>query len=93
MENKKLLDILTAARMADSLEASLRKNREYQDTLKQQNIAFKKMDNAKLSRKQTAIVDMAISTTNHCGAVYGAIAYRHGLKAGIQLSAELCGII
>ena len=42
MKNKKLLDILTAARMADSLEASLRKNREYQNTLKQQNIALKK---------------------------------------------------
>ena len=42
MKNKKLLDILTAARMADSLEASLRKNREYKNTLKQQNIALKK---------------------------------------------------
>jgi hypothetical protein len=51
------------------------------------------MDNAKLIRKQTAIIDMAISATNHCGAVYGAIAYRHGLKDGIQLLAELCGII
>ena len=93
MKSKKLLEILTAERMADSLETALRQDHEYQDILKQQSNAFKKMDNAKLSRKQTAIVDMAISTTNHCGAVYGAIAYRHGLKDGIQLSGELCGII
>ena len=79
--------------MADSLENALKQDMEYQDILKKQNSAFRKMDNAKLSRKQTAIVDMAISTTNHCGAVYGAAAYRHGLKDGIKLSAELCEII
>ena len=51
------------------------------------------MDNAKLGQKQAAIVDVAISTTNHCGAVYGAVAYRHGLKDGIRLSSELYKII
>ncbi len=93
MGNEKLLEILTAERMADSLETVLRQSREYQDTLKQQDNAFKKMDRARLSRKQTAIVDTAISATNHCGAVYGTVAYRHGLKDGIRLSAELCEII
>lgn len=79
--------------MADSLETALRQDREYQDTLKQQNNAFKKMDRARLNRKQTAIVDAAISATSHCGAVYGAVAYWYGLKDGIRLSAELCEII
>ena len=51
------------------------------------------MDNAKLSRKQTAIVDIAISTANHCDAIYGTIAYQYGLKDDIQLLAELRGII
>ncbi len=93
MKNKTLLDILTTERMADSLETILRQDREYQHTLKQQNAAFHKMDNAKLSQKQAAIVDMAISATNHCGAVYGATAYRHGLKDGIRLLSELYKII
>lgn len=93
MKSKKILEILIAERMANSLETALRQDHEYQDTLKQQNNAFRKMDNAKLSRKQAAIVDTAISATNHCGAVYGAAAHRHGLKDGIRLSAELCEII
>ena len=33
--------------------------------------------------------DQAIAANNHCGAVYGAVAYRFGMEDGIRLRMEV----
>ena len=83
-----LLDLLVRVRTHKALGA-VGENKDYQYTLKRQDKAFDRLDNAGLSKEQSAIVDKAISAANDCGAAYGAAAYRLGLQDGIRLASEV----
>lgn len=87
--NYNLLDILVKARTVKALDKAAGKNIAYRKALKQQDKKFDKLDEAGLSKEQTAIVDRALSAVNNCGAIYGAIAYRLGLLDGVKLILEL----
>lgn len=89
MKPKCLLDIFVKIRTVKALDRAVNRNRAYQDTLKRQDKAFDRLDNAGLSKEQSAIVDKAISAANDCGAAYGAVAYRLGLQDGIRLASEV----
>ena len=84
-----LLDLLVWVRTHKALDRAVMKSRDYQYTLKQQDEAFDSLDKAGLSGEQKTIVDRAISASNHCGTVYGAVAYRLGLQDGIRLASEV----
>ena len=84
-----LLDLLVWVRTHKALDRAVMKSRDYQYMLKQQDEAFDSLDRAGLSKEQKTIVDRAISATNHCGTVYGVVAYRLGLQDGIKLMSEL----
>lgn len=84
-----LLDIFVKVRTVKALDRAVRRNSTYQDTLKRQDKAFDKLDNAGLNKEQCIIVDNAISAANDCGAAYGAVAYRLGLQDGIRLTFEI----
>ena len=84
-----LLDLLVWVRTHKALDRVVMKSRDYQYTLKQQDEAFDRLDKAGLSGEQKTIVDRAISAANHCGTVYGAVAYRLGLQDGIRLALEV----
>ncbi len=86
---EKLLEILVNARTVNALDEAVGKSHDYGDALSKQDKAFDGLYNAGLNQEQKSIVDKAISAANHCGAVYGAIAYRLGLQNGIKLTAEL----
>lgn len=90
---ERLLDALARERIDHALEVALISDRNYQNTVKRQDVAFDQLDNIGLSEKQFTVVDRALSAANHCGAVYGAVAYKQGLKDGVKLAAELADII
>lgn len=89
----KMLDIFIKARTGRVLDKTVNKSRDYQNALKQQDIALNKMNKAGLNQKQKLIVDRAISSANNCGAVYGAAAYRLGLHDGIKVMSEIKEIL
>lgn len=91
-KRERLLDVLARERIDHALELALINNNKYQDTVKEQDIAIERIDELGLSSKQFKVVDQAISAANHCGAVYGSVAYKQGLKDGIKLAVELCEI-
>lgn len=88
-KSESLLDIFFKARTVKALDRAASRSRVYQDTLKRQDKAFDRLDNAGLSKEQSTIVDKAISAANDCGATYGAVAYRLGLQDGIRLAFEI----
>ena len=88
-KNDRLLEIFVSTRTVKALDKAVGKSKDYKDTLKKQDIAFDRLEQAGLSEEQKTIVDRAISAANDCGAVYGAVAYRLGLHDGIRLMAEL----
>lgn len=84
-----LLDILVKVRTVKALDRTVDKNKTYQKALERQDKAFDRLDKAGLSKEQSAIVDSAISAANDCGAIYGAVAYKLGLRDGIRLMSEV----
>lgn len=84
-----LLDLLVRVSIHKALDRVVEESKDYQYTLKRQDKAFDRLDNAGLSKEQSAIVDKAISAANACGAAYGAAAYRLGLQDGIRLASEV----
>lgn len=92
-KKNKMLDIFLKARTGRVLDKTVNKSRDYQNALKQQDIALNKMNKAGLNQKQKLIVDRAISAANNCGAVYGAAAYRLGLHDGIKVMSEIKEIL
>lgn len=84
-----LLELLSQIRSHKALDRAVKKNRYYRTTLKEQDKAFDELDKAGLSKEQKRIVDRVICTINANGAAYGRIAYRLGLRDGIQLAAEV----
>lgn len=93
MKRGKLLDRIASQRMGRDIDRVLRKDREYRDAVKQQDIAFDELKKLGLDKAQRLTIDRAISADNQCGAVYGAVAYRLGMKDGIRLMTEIRQIV
>ena len=89
MKRGKLLDRIASQRMGRDIDRVLRKDREYRDAVKQQDIVFDELKKLGLDKVQRLTIDRAISADNQCGAVYGAVAYRLGMKDGIRLMTEI----
>ncbi len=89
MKRGKLLDRIASQRMGRDIDRVLRKDREYRDAVKQQDITFDELKKLGLDKAQRLTIDRAISADNQCGAVYGAVAYRLGMKDGIRLMTEI----
>lgn len=93
MKQKKLLDRIVSQRMGRDIDRVLKTDREYRSAVKQQDAAFEEMKKLGLDKAQRIIIDRAISADNNCGAVYGTVAYRLGMKDGIRLMAEIREIV
>lgn len=89
MKKNGLLEIIAANRTGDSLDEIMAKDKDYQDALTQQQIAFDRLDELGLTKEQKGVIDQAITANNHFGAVYGAVAYRFGMEDGIRMSVEM----
>lgn len=89
MTRNELLDILVKERMQGILEESLRNCDLYQSAMSQHDKACEELNAIGLSGEQKEAVDNALSTVNHCMAVYGAAGYRLGLDDGIELVWEI----
>ncbi len=89
MRKGKLLDIVVEKRMEKTLDKILERNPEYQSALKSQDEAFKKVNRLHLRHRDKKILGGAIDANNHCGAVYGRVAYTLGLNDGFKLFSEL----
>lgn len=89
MKKNGLLEIIAANRTGDSLDEIMAKDKDYQDALTQQQIAFDRLDELGLTKEQKGAIDQAITANNHFGAVYGAVAYRFGMEDGIRVCAEM----
>ena len=89
MKRGKLLDRIASQRMGRDIDRVLRKDREYRYAVKQQDIVFDELKKLGLDKAQRLTIDRAISADNQCGAVYGAVAYRLGMKDGIRLMTEI----
>ena len=89
MEKNGLLEIIAAHRTGDDLDEVVRKDKDYQEALAQQQEAFDMIDEIGLTADQKRVVNKAITANNHTGAVYGAVAYRCGMEDGIRLRMEM----
>lgn len=89
MEKKGLLEIIARHRTVSDLDDILKKDRDYQAALTQQQEAFDRVDELALTKEQKGIIGEAITANNHTGAVYGAAAYRFGMEDGIRLRMEM----
>lgn len=88
MRKGKLINIIVSNRTEKALDRILENNREYQAALKEQDEAFRKLDQIK-SVETKKIISRSLDANNNCGAVYGEAAYRLGLKDGLNLAIEL----
>ena len=93
MEKSGLLEIIAAHRTGDPLDEIMAKDKDYQDALVQQQVAFDMLDELELTKEQRSVIDQAITANNHFGAVYGAAAYRFGLEDGIKVRVEMDEIL
>ncbi|TGY90813.1 hypothetical protein E5329_24255 [Petralouisia muris] len=60
-KTKYLLDMFVKIRTVKALNKAVSRNSTYHDTMKRQDKAFDKLDNAELSKEQSAIVDKSLS--------------------------------
>lgn len=93
MEKKELLGIIVQKRTVNDLDDILKEDQDYQEALAQQQEFFDLLDKLGLTAEQKNVVDQVIAANNHCGAVYGAVAYRFGMEDGVRLCAEIEKII
>lgn len=93
MEKSGLLEIIAAHRTGDPLDEIMAKDKDYQDALVQQQVAFDMLDELELTKEQRSVIDQAITANNHFGAVYGAAAYRFGMEDGVRFRVEMEKII
>lgn len=89
MGKEKILSELVRLRTGRPLDDIAKEDREYQKATEQQDIAFAKLEKVRWRRWQHRLIDGALSANNSCGAVYAALAYRHGLEDGVRLASEL----
>lgn len=92
MRNGGLLEKIASQRMGKDIDKVLRKSRKYRKAVKQQGEALDRMDKLRLKKSQKLVIDSVISADNHCGAIYGEVAYRLGVQDGIRLVSEIKGI-
>lgn len=85
MKKMELLDILAAERIHGILEEVLRENELYISAQNEHDKACEKLEQMDLDIDQKRIVNEVLFTSNHCGAMYGAVAYRQGMDDGIKL--------
>ena len=93
MDKNGLLEIIAERRTGDDLDEVMRKDKDYQEALVQQQKAFDMLDEIDLTAEQKRVVNEAITANNHTGAVYGAVAYRAGMEDGIRLRMEMEAIM
>lgn len=93
MKKKELLGIIAQHWTVKALDDVLKDDRDYQEALAQQQEFFDLLDKLGLTAEQKNVVDQVIAANNHCGAVYGAMAYRFGMEDGVRLCAEMKKII
>ena len=89
MDKNGLLGTIALHRTGRELDEVLKKDRDYQEALEQQQEAFDRLDKLGLTKDQKSVIDQAITANNHTGAVYGAVAYRFGMEDGIRLRIEM----
>ena len=89
MDKSGLLEIIAAQRTGDNLDEAVRKDKDYEEALAQQQEAFDMLEELGLTAEQKRVVDQAITANNHTGAVYGAVAYRFGMEDGIRVRMEM----
>lgn len=89
MEKKGLLEIIAQHRTVSDLDDILKGDQDYQAALEQQQEAFDRLDELALTKEQKSVIDQMITANNHCGAVYGAAAYRFGMEDGIRVRMEM----
>lgn len=89
MEKNGLLEIIAQHRTGYDLDEVMRKDKDYQKALEQQQVAFDMLDELGLTKEQKSVIDQAITANNHFGAVYGAVAYRFGMEDGIRVRMEM----
>lgn len=89
MEKNGLLEIIAAHRTGDALDEIMAQDKDYQEALARQQVAFDRLDELELTKEQRSTIDQAITANNHFGAVYGAVAYRFGMGDGIRVRMEM----
>lgn len=89
MKKDKLLDIFVEERVHGILEEAARDSVEYQAAQREYDKACNELNQAALNERQCDVVNSVLSAANHCGAVYGVIAYRQGFDDGVRLTAEI----
>lgn len=89
MEKSGLLEVIAQHRTGYDLDEVMRKDKDYQKALEQQQIAFDKLDELEFTKEQKSMIDQAITANNDFGAVYGAVAYRFGMEDGIKVRMEM----
>lgn len=89
MKKKELLEIIAQHRTVKALDDILKEDQDYQEALTQQQDSFDLLDEMGLTAEQKIVIDQAIAANNHCGAVYGSVAYRFGMEDGVRLRVEM----
>lgn len=89
MKKKELLEIIAQHRTVKALDDILKEDQDYQEALTQQQDSFDLLDEMGLTAEQKIVIDQAIAANNHCGAVYGLVAYRFGMEDGIRIRVEM----
>lgn len=89
MKRDSLLGILLDERMNKALDKALLTNKCYENTMKKIDKQYRKLEKAKLSKRQFAAVDKLISTYNFNSSEYGRAAYKQGFKDCLMLIQEL----
>lgn len=93
VREESLIDVLAGESLNGELEDSLSESHNYQESLKSKKAAYKKMETLGLNSEQKNAIDQLVSAINYCGAIYGEVAYKQGLKDGVKLSSELKGFV
>lgn len=89
MKESSLLEILANERMFTVLETALDNSTDYQEAVKAERKAYKKLKKTNLNDRQKALLDRVIDTSNHSNSIYGTIAYSQGFQDGMKLLSEL----
>jgi hypothetical protein len=89
MQKNGLLEIIAAHRTGDDLDEVLKKDKDYQEALAEQQEAFDRLDGMEFTKEQKSEIDQALMANNHFGAVYGAAAYRFGMEDGVRVRMEM----
>ena len=89
MKENGLLEVIAAHRTMEDLDKILKKDKDYQEALVEEQAASDQMEDLEFTEEQKKVVDRVITAYNHCGAVYGAAAYRFGMEDSVRLLKEL----